>query len=202
MTLFDQETDKTSNLLPKNGIVNYYDDVFSEKESFLYFKNLLKNIYWQQDVVFMFGKKITTKRKVAWYADKPFEYTYSKNTKVALPFTNQLLHLKKTVEKITKTTYNCCLLNLYHNGNEGMSWHTDNEKELLKNGTIASISFGAKRKFVFKHKKDHQKVEIYLNDNSLLVMKGEIQNHWLHSLPKSTKVSEARINLTFRTIQK
>ena len=110
------------------------------------------------------------------------------------------MELKSKIEEITNESYNSCLLNLYHNGNEGMGWHTDAEKELKKNGTIASMSIGADRKFVFKHKISKEKVALILKNGSLLVMKNETQDYWLHSLPTTKLVSKPRINLTFRTI--
>jgi alkylated DNA repair dioxygenase AlkB len=89
---------------------------------------------------------------------------------------------------------------LYHDGSEGMSWHSDGEKDLKKNGAIASMSFGAERKFALKHIETKKVVNIYLENGSLLVMKGITQSHWLHRLPPTTKVLTPRINLTFRTI--
>ena len=109
-----------------------------------------------------------------------------------------LLDIKKTVEGYTGKLYNACLLNLYHDGNEGMGWHADNEKEIMADSSIASVSIGATRNFLFKHKQNGVKYSILLESGSLLEMKGPIQRHWLHSLPKSSKVKEARINLTFR----
>jgi alkylated DNA repair dioxygenase AlkB len=104
-----------------------------------------------------------TKRKVAWYGDIPFEYTYSNATKTALPWTENLLILKKIAEQTTGETYNSCLLNLYHSGDEGMAWHSDAEKDLKKHGAIGSMSFGAERKFAFKHKKTQEKGDLYWN---------------------------------------
>ena len=149
----------------------------------------------------LFGKRIVTKRKVAWYGSRPFEYTYSNNTKKALQWTKGLLELKELVEKHTKETYNTCLLNLYHNGEEGMGWHSDDEKELKPDGAIASLSFGAQRKFVFKHKSTKIKVDLVLDHGSLLVMKGSTQKYWQHRLPPTKKVHKPRINLTFRSIE-
>ena len=146
-------------------------------------------------------KLIITKRKVAWYAEKSFEYSYSNRTKTALIFTKELLELKKLVEKETKETYNSCLLNLYHDGSEGMAWHSDGEKDLKKNGAIASLTLGSERKFGFKHKETKETVYKVLEHGSLLVMKDETQTHWLHRLPPTKKVHLPRINLTFRTIE-
>jgi len=198
MELF--EIDSTINLLPKDGIVNYYGQVCNPKEANDYFEVLLKTIAWRNDEAIVFGKKIITKRKVAWYAEKPFEYTYSNITKQALQWTSELLELKRIVEQKTGERFNSCLLNLYHNGSEGMAWHSDGEKDLKKNGAIASLSFGAERKFSFKHKKTKEKIDLVLKHGSLLVMKDSTQSHWLHRLPPTKLISKARINLTFRTI--
>jgi alkylated DNA repair dioxygenase AlkB len=127
-------------------------------------------------------------------------YTYSSTTKRALAWTTELSELKQIIEGYAGTKFNSCLLNLYHNGNEGMGWHSDDEKPLGKNNTIASLSFGAERKFSFKHKQTKQTVSVVLEHGSLLVMKGATQSNWLHSLPKSKNITQPRINLTFRTI--
>ena len=104
------------------------------------------------------------------------------------------------VEKETGETFNSCLLNLYHSGDEGMAWHSDGEKDLKKNGAIGSLSFGAERKFSFKHKETKETVSIQLEHGSLLVMKGATQTNWLHRLPPTKRINQPRINLTFRTI--
>ena len=197
MDLFNNSV---SNILPIDGDVNYYGRIFTNEKTKYYFERLLNSIAWDNDKAIIFGKLIITKRKVAWYGDKPFKYTYSKTTKSALPWTKELLELKRTVEKETGETFNSCLLNLYHDGNEGMAWHSDGEKDLKKNGAIGSLSFGADRKFSFKHKTTKKTVSIMLEKGSLLVMKGKTQANWLHHLPKTTKVNTPRINLTFRTI--
>ncbi|MCF6307927.1 MAG: alpha-ketoglutarate-dependent dioxygenase AlkB [Flavobacteriaceae bacterium] len=200
MDLFNQNS--IPNILPFDGEVNYYGTVLSIKKAQEYYQKLLENIQWENDKAIIYGKLIITKRKVAWYAEQPFEYTYSKTTKKALPWTKELLELKKLVEEKTDETYNSCLLNLYHDGSEGMAWHSDGEKDLKKNGAIGSLSFGAERKFSFKHKESKQTVSIVLEKGSLLVMKRETQTHWVHRLPPTTKVKTPRINLTFRTIMK
>ena len=111
-----------------------------------------------------------------------------------------MLELKKIVEQKTNETYNSCLFYLYHNGSEGMAWHSDAEKDLKKNGAIASLSFGAQRKFAFKHKQSKEVVSLILEQGSLLLMKDTTQTNWLHHLPPSTLIKTPRINLTFRTI--
>ncbi len=200
MKLFDDIIDKTKNWLPQDGTVNYYGKLFNQKEADNYLEKLLNTIEWRNDEVIIFGKKIITKRKVAWYGEKPFEYTYSNTTKYALSWTKELLELKNIIEKETGETFNSCLLNLYHNGEEGMAWHSDGETDLKKDGAIGSLSFGAERKFTFKHKQTNYKVELILEHGSLLVMKNTTQTHWLHRLPPTKKVTTPRINLTFRTI--
>jgi alkylated DNA repair dioxygenase AlkB len=198
MSLFEE--DRVSNLLPKDGMVNYYGRVLASKEADQYFNSLMQNILWENDEVIIFGKHIVTKRKVAWYGDSDCSYTYSNTTKQALAWTKELSYLKQIVEELAETKFNSCLLNLYHNGNEGMGWHSDDEKSLGKNNTIASLSFGAERNFSFKHKHTKQIVSFVLEHGSLLIMKDTTQTNWLHSLPKSKSITRPRINLTFRTI--
>ncbi|WP_436872375.1 alpha-ketoglutarate-dependent dioxygenase AlkB family protein [Acinetobacter haemolyticus] len=200
MQLFDIEADPEQNYLPYDGTVQYYGKVVQTAAADHYFEALLHTIVWENDQALIFGKLFTTKRKVAWYGDRRFEYTYSNMNKYALPWTAELIELKALVETLTGETFNSCLLNLYHSGEEGMAWHSDGETDLKKNGAIASLSFGAERKFAFKHKQSKEKVELYLEHGSLLVMKDVTQTHWLHRLPPTKKVSTARINLTFRTI--
>ena len=146
----------------------------------------------------IFGKKIVTARKTAWYGDQEFVYQYSKIDRFALFWTATLKTIKNLVEEIADEKFNSCLLNLYHSGEEGMGWHCDNENSIVKNSTIASVSFGAERKFYFKHKLSKELISLNLEDASLLLMKNQTQQNWLHSLPKSKKVKEPRINLTFR----
>lgn len=198
MDLFNPE--KINNILPYDGITNYHGKILSEAKSAFYYQKLLTEIEWKNDEAIIFGKRIITKRKVAWYGNKNFDYNYSNVTKQALLWTDELLALKEIVEKESKATYNSCLLNLYHSGEEGMAWHSDGEKMLKKNGEIASLTLGAERKFSFKHKTTKQKIDVLLERGSLLVMKDTTQTNWLHRLPPTKRVKSPRINLTFRTI--
>jgi alkylated DNA repair dioxygenase AlkB len=202
MELFENIVDSTRNLLPQDGTVNYYGKILNQKEANDFYETLLETIEWKNDEAVIFGKKIITKRKVAWYGDENFEYTYSNFTKNAIPWTKELLALQKLAEEKTGEIFNSCLLNLYHDGSEGMAYHSDGEKDLKKNGTIASLSFGAERRFLFKHKFNQEKIEILLEHGSLLVMKDQTQSFWLHRLPPTKKVFLPRINLTFRMIEK
>ena len=200
MDLFEQVEGSPRNLLPHDGVVYYYGCVLSRQDADHYYKALLDNIAWNHDRAIIFGKEIITKRKVAWYGEKPFSYTYSKITKTALPWTTELLKLKEIIEHKSGECYNSCLLNLYHDGSEGMAWHSDAEKDLKKNGAIGSLSLGAERKFAFKHKKTKEAVSKMLEHGSLLVMKDTTQTHWLHRLPPTKTICTPRINLTFRMI--
>ncbi|MEY3897107.1 MAG: hypothetical protein RLZZ214_2628 [Verrucomicrobiota bacterium] len=192
--------DPTANLLPCDGTVNYFGSVLTSAETWRFYETLLREIPWKNDEAVIFGKRIVTARKVAWYGDSDFSYTYSGTSKRALVWTAELADLKAIVEKLTATRFNSCLLNLYHDGNEGMAWHSDDEKSLGRNSTIASVSLGAEREFRLKHKRLDEKASILLESGSLLVMKGATQTHWLHSIPKSKKIKTPRINLTFRTM--
>ncbi len=196
MLLFNDNS--SLNLLPYDGDLYYYGPIFSVAEANQWQQALTQNIDWKNDELMMFGKKIVTSRKVALYADNTTTYTYSKQTKQALTWTPELLQLRQIIEVKTAQTFNMCLLNLYHHGKESMGWHSDNESELQHNGSIASLSFGAERKFMFKHKASKKIITLNLEHGSLLLMQGSIQQHWLHQLPPMAKVEAPRINLTFR----
>lgn len=189
------------NIINKDGIAVYYGSILNEETLPSIYTNLLNKISWQQDQIMMFGKVITTKRKVAFYADNHIDYTYSSVKKKGLTWTPELIQIKNLIESLTGATYNACLLNLYHTGEEGMGWHSDDEKEIILNSSIASLSIGAERKFAFKHKASKETISIMLENGSLLEMKGAIQKNWWHSLPKTKKVGTPRINLTFRQMK-
>ncbi len=198
MGLFN--SDPCSNLLPYDGEAVYCGVIFGKQQSGLYLNRLLNTVEWRNDEAVIFGKHVITKRKTAWYGDRNYAYTYSNVTRHALVWTEELKAIKAIVEDKVNSSFNSCLLNLYHSGQEGVAWHSDDEKSLGTNTTIASVSFGAARKFSFKHKVTKQIITISLESGSLLVMKGITQTNWLHSLPKTTKVTVPRVNLTFRTI--
>jgi alkylated DNA repair dioxygenase AlkB len=199
MDLFSSE--KIKNVLPFDGITNYHGIILDQDQCAFFYQKLIDTIQFKNDEAIIFGKKIITKRKVAWYGSAAFSYTYSKITKTAILFTKELLALKAIVEKESGETYNSCLLNLYHSGEEGMGYHSDGEKMLKKNGAIASLSLGVARKFSFKHRENKQRIDLILENGSLLVMKEATQTNWLHRLPPTKKVNVSRINLTFRTVE-
>ena len=194
--LFPISSDK--NLLPRDGEVYLYETCFDTEESNDLLDRLSREINWHHDEITIFGKKYITARKVAWYAENEIPYQYSGQIKTPFPYTPTLIKIKNQVEKITGNTYNACLLNFYHSGNEGMGWHSDNERSIVPQSSIASLSLGAQRRFDFKHRLTQEKISLILNAGSLVNMRGTTQEFWLHALPKSKKIVEPRINLTFR----
>jgi alkylated DNA repair dioxygenase AlkB len=189
-----------TNLLPCDGTVHYHGVIFAPPVADTYLMSLGQEIAWQHDEVIIFGKRIITARKVAWYGDRRVSYKYSGIAREALPWSPMLLDLKRAAEAHSGAVFNSCLLNLYHDGGEGMAWHSDDEKSLVWHGAIASLSFGAERRFCFKHKRMAHTEEVVLGHGSLLVMKDETQTHWRHCLPKAKRIKSPRINLTFRTM--
>jgi len=188
------------NILPADGDVRYFGKVIPPKDSLRYLDALLNTIAWKSDEAIMFGKRIITKRAFAWYGDLDYAYTYSKITKRALPWTRELIELRDLVTSFCGVRFNSCLLNLYHTGEEGMAWHSDDEKMLKENAPIASFSLGAERKFCLKHRHTRETISLMLENGSLLEMKGSTQKNWWHCLPKSKKIGQPRINLTFRVM--
>lgn len=194
-------TDPTHNLLPYDGQVYDVGQIIAEPK--LLYQQLLTELPWQSDIVTIFGKTHITHRQMVWMGDK--DYRYSGQQKTAVPWTQQLWTLTQQIEAVLAqhgiyTEFNACLLNYYPSGEAGMGYHADNEKELGQRAIIASLSLGATRRFVFKHRHTKTKVELPLRSGQLIVMAGDTQQHWLHSLPKTKKIAEGRINLTFRRI--
>jgi alkylated DNA repair dioxygenase AlkB len=188
-------------LLPCDGETVYLGPVLTRAEADRSFAILRDTIAWSRDEIVLFGKRIVTAREVAWYGDPGCSYTYSGTTKEPLPWTPELNPLKALVEDRSGASFNSCLLNLYHHGGEGMAWHSDDEKEIIRHSAIASLSLGAERRFRFKHKRQPElTAEVVLEHGSLLIMSGATQVNWQHCLPKTKRVAEPRINLTFRRI--
>ena len=198
MELYFPETDLPRSILPFDGESIYYGRIFTQALADRYLRTFLEEIPWQHDEAMIYGKHIVTARKVAWFGDSHYDYTYSGRTRTARPWTPELLEIKAEVERLGGSRYNSCLLNLYAEGTQGMAWHHDDEKGLGKNSDIASVSFGAERRFDFRHKSSKEKISLQLPHGSLLIMRGKTQACWQHQLPKSTKITEPRVNLTFR----
>lgn len=188
------------NLLPKDGIVHYYPELINRLSSARLMARLLESLPWEEDRLLMFGKMVTTRRKVIWIGDPKCDYTYSGIRRQAQNWTTELLWLKGLLENLTQSKFNSCLLNLYHDGNDGMGWHSDDEKELDAKSPIASLSLGATRKFAFRHKKDKTTHSLFLENGSALIMHAPTQELWQHALLKTKKIDQPRINLTFRSI--
>jgi alkylated DNA repair dioxygenase AlkB len=190
----------SQNILPYDGEVYYEKCIWDKLKAENLLREMQQHLHWQHDELMMFGKKITTNRKVAWYGDKAYTYTYSHTTKTALLWHPLLLPIREKTETVTNASFNACLCNFYHHGNEGMTWHSDDDKEFGLNPTIASLSFGAERTFSFRHKITKEVISIILESGSVLLMKANTQSHWVHALPKSAKIKDPRINLTFRLV--
>ena len=200
LNLDSPENTPPYSVLSKDGETTYHGPIFSPSEADQHLSQLLHTIPWRHDETVMFGKRIITARQMAWFGDREFDYRYSGNTHTAKLWTPELLTIKEAVEAASDSHYNSCLLNLYADGDQGMGWHSDDEKELSPNANIASVSFGAERRFDFRHKESREKVSVFLEHGSLLVMGGTTQTHWHHQIPKTKKVTTPRVNLTFRQI--
>jgi len=199
MDLFN--SDKTVFNLPNAELI-YIPKFYSIEKSNQYFKHLKDTIPWQQDYITIFGKTHKQPRLTALFATNNLSYSYSNIEMIPHQFTKELLHIKSNIEKVANHEFTTVLLNFYRHGNDSNGWHADNEKDLGKNPVIASLSFGEPRVFHFKHRTiKTEKHKLILEHGSLLIMKGEMQQYWLHQIPKTQRDIGARINLTFRTIK-
>lgn len=191
----------SANLLPRDGRVYYFPNFLSDQNSIALMSCLLRLTTWKSDQPWMFGKLVTTRRQVAWVGDPSCAYTYSGVKKEPQPWTKELLVIKNQLQQFTEFKFNSCLLNLYHDGNDGMGWHSDDERELDPKSPIASLSLGATRKFNFRHRGDKSTISVFLESGSLLLMNPPTQTFWQHALIKSRSIDSPRINLTFRNIR-
>lgn len=204
---FDSVVDKSIESIDKEVLsmqdadVTFYRNFFNQQDSDDIFQTLLNQIKWRQDKMKIYGKEVNLPRKTAWYGDRNMSYKFSGIHLDPEPWIPTLLQVKKKVEEIAKVNFNSVLLNLYRDGNDGISWHTDAEPELGQNPVIASVSFGGTRRFMFRHKHNQDlKAEIELVHGSFLLMAGVTQHFWQHQIPKTSKQVQPRINLTFRVI--
>jgi alkylated DNA repair dioxygenase AlkB len=182
-------------------LLEYHAGFFNVDESQTFLDTFINTIPWIQEDIVMYGKLLKTPRLTAWYGDKNKDYIYSGTKHYPNPWTKELLQIKERIEPIAGVKFNSVLLNYYRDANDSVAWHSDDEYELGVNPIIASVSFGQVRRFDIRHKHDRdQKYSIYLEDGSLLIMKGNLQHNWVHQIPKSTKALKARVNLTFRVI--
>ncbi|MFK3916787.1 alpha-ketoglutarate-dependent dioxygenase AlkB family protein [Psychrobacter sp. NPDC078501] len=191
----------TDNLLPYDGKVNDLGVIIDDATAL--YNTLLNKLPWQPDIVTLFGKTHITTRKIVWMGDTDADYQYSGHVRQTVPWSDTLFHVKQRIEQAlveigVTANFNTCLLNYYPSGADGMGYHADDEKELGHQPVIASLSLGATRKFVFKHKKTQDKVELYLESGQLVVMHGDTQTFWKHTITKTKTVDAGRISLTFR----
>jgi len=188
-------------ILPKDGEVLLYPNFFSPKESDFYLSQLSEEIAWKQEPIKIFGKTVMQPRLTAWYGDAGKTYRYSGITMLPIHWTHNLLEIKRRIEGIAPDVFNSALLNRYRDQQDSMGWHRDNEKELGINPVIGSVSFGAPRLFRLRHYKNKTHTRsLELTHGSLLIMSGQTQHYWEHSVPKQAAVKGTRINITFRKI--
>ena len=185
----------------QNGEYLFYPNFFTKSESDMFLQKLIFEIEWKQESMNMYGKKINFPRLTAWYGDNDKPYSFSGITLSPKVWNEELDSIKSKIETIAKVNFNSVLLNRYRDGNDSISWHADAEKELGINPVIASVNFGATRKFQLRHIKTKEKLEIELAHGSLLIMQGELQHFWQHQVPKTSQKVGERINLTFRVIK-
>lgn len=186
-----------------DAVVVYYANAFSPIESDVFLQELISSIQWKQETIKMYGRDIPQPRLTAWYGDDDAIYTYSHIVNHPFPWIPALLRIRERCEMLAEAHFNSVLLNYYREGQDSMGWHQDNEPELGKEPIIASVSFGATRRFQFRHKKrkDLETINLDLEHGSLLLMRGPTQEFWKHQVPKTARPVGARINLTFRLIQ-
>jgi alkylated DNA repair dioxygenase AlkB len=189
------------NLLPADGEAILIPKFLNSGAAQGLLLRLKSTLAWEQYPIKLFGKTILQPRLIAFHGDSNIQYTYSRLTLKAMPWTKELLELKAALEQFCQQDFNSVLLNLYRDGSDSMGWHSDDERELGRDPMIASVSLGAERKFQFKHRSNcHKKQDVSLESGSLLVMAGACQTNWLHCLPRTTKPTGERINLTFRKV--
>jgi alkylated DNA repair dioxygenase AlkB len=192
--------DRSSNLIAEDGELYYQPAFLDAQTASSLFRDLRKNLDWQEETITIAGRQIKVPRLVCWYGDEHARYRYSGLMHEPKPWTKSLLWLKQRIEAICRSPFNSVLGNLYRDGSDSMGWHADKEKALGRNPVIASLSLGATRLFRLRHPASGKVLELDLQDGSLLIMAGSLQHHWRHCLPKSRTARGARINLTFRRI--
>ena len=182
---------ESRSIVDVDGECLYYPRFFLDD----YFNELKSEVNWRQDQITLYGKTHNVPRLHAWHNDQNKSYEYSKISLPVNSFTPSLKIIRQQIETKLGLYFNSCLCNLYRDGQDYAAIHADDEPELGRNPVIASVSFGAQRKFVLKHKtkKGLEKKEVLLENASLLLMRGALQHHWKHELPKSLRVKEIKI---------
>jgi len=166
-----------------------------------YFSVLTQELVLNQETLSMFGRLQKTPRLVAWYGDTDAVYRYSGTSHFPMPWHPLLSEIKQRLEVTVRSKFNSVLANYYRDGRDSMGWHSDSEPELGMRPLIASISLGEDRVMRFRHTKQSQsKFDLKLTSGSLLVMSGQCQEEWQHSVPKTSTCKRSRLNLTYRFI--
>lgn len=185
------------------SIIDYKPAVFTAQEAAQYMQQIIAQTPWQQRAVLMYGKEVMTPRLTCWYGDQDVDYSANGRGEVPLPWTDTLLQIRDRVISISGIIFNSVLLNYYRNGNDSVSWHTDNDGIPGRNAVVASVSFGQTRTFDIRSKHDHsRKYSIDLENGSYLLMKEGMQEQWQHRIAKSARQTKERLNLTFRVSDK
>jgi alkylated DNA repair dioxygenase AlkB len=178
----------------------YQPEFLTPNDSENTLNSLWQQLEWSRHEIILFGRKVAQPRLSAWYGDPDARYRYSGLQLEPLAWHPVLWHLKRKVEAGLKREFNSVLVNAYRDGSDSMGWHADNEPELGVKPLVASISLGARRRFLLRTKKQSGSRELWLEPGSLLIMKPGCQEHFQHSLPKTRSAVGLRINLTFRKI--
>lgn len=206
-SLFEESEDSPLFINRDGADIVYIPHWIDAREADLLYKQLAAELNWEQSVISLYGKATKIPRLNAWYADEGCDYKYSNHQLVRRDWVDPLRDLRLRGQRVmaemaSPQEFNSVLANLYRDGRDSVAYHADDEPELGPNPIIASISLGAPRRFLMKHRFDTKasRIEIELGHGSLLIMRGETQKNWLHSVPKASKVTEPRINLTFRRI--
>jgi len=191
----------------KNEIVAHNDlkirileDFFNSVDSNKLLKKFISKLPWESMIIKMFGKDTKIPRLQCWIGDEGCEYRYSGKQLNRQIWNQDLIMIRKKIYKELKIDFNSVLANYYRDGKDSMGWHSDDEKELGPNPTIASISFGGERDLVFRNKITKETLAIPQTNGGLILIDGETQRNWQHSIKKTQKVIGPRINLTFRNI--
>ena len=202
LDMFASEPSKEGEpVILKNGEYLYFPSFLSHEKADYFLDSFKNHIDWKQESMNMYGKQVLFPRLTSWYGDNDKPYSFSGIKLNPNPWNDQLLEIKSLIEPVCEVEFNSVLLNLYRDGNDSISWHTDAEKELGINPVIASVNFGAERKFQIRHNNTNETHDIILKHGSLLIMRGELQHFWKHQVPKQKKITKERINLTFRVIK-
>ena len=185
--------------LDDGGVLTLHEHWLAPAKAGHVYAALLEEVDWKQRSIRLMGREVLQPRLTAWYGDAA--YTYSGVTLTPVPWTPLLSELRDLVVAEVGECFNSVLCNMYRTGADSMGLHSDDEKELGPHPVIASLSLGAARVFVLRHrKKKAPPVKIELTHGSLLVMRGTAQAFWKHEVPKDPSASGPRINLTFRRI--